>query len=515
MQEFICKNCNRLWYVKKEFEDDVKTCPFCALEVTNDKAPPEIIVDSFENAIYKIITDKTTSILTERNKFFAYLRDIAPEYRKETNIASKSCDDKFLNTLYVSATQCHSELTITIAKLKNNLINDEGMSDSWANLICDSFLGAIQKSLGIVCDTTNINSATIVTDNYEGLQNNYCNPTDFTITEVTDLASCGVNFKDSIFYNKYKKATSKRIRFTELVIGGEWEVIPEEAFAQRKVSWLILNSNVKKIGRKAFFDCGLQLVFVPSSVEEIEDFAFAKNSGITVVFEESDRIISPCAFDDCSSIKVACSSKDYYVRDYFKQNNLVTVGIGPYEQDFIKYAKHKCKEFSQDCLYPILGQIKSELFEKNSGKLYALKLSRCDMKNAFCINNTYTGSSKPSIVITSDTFEIRPEAFMSCTNLKYVYLEGGYIGKKAFANCDMLKYVVLGDKVNYIDESAFEESFNLDSIVCLSEDKIVRDYCKQQNIRCRLYDTTIFGRLPQDLNDFISYAKDVIANELT
>lgn len=137
------------------------------------------------------------------------------------------------------------------------------------------------------------------------------------------------------------------------------------------------------------------------------------------------------------------------------------------------------------------------------------------MKNAFCINNTYTGSSKPNIVITSDTFEIRPEAFMSCTNLKYVYLEGGYIGKKAFANCDMLKYVVLGDKVNYIDESAFEESFNLDSIVCLSEDKTVRDYCKQHNIRCRLYDTTIFGRLPQDLSDFISYAKDVIANELT
>lgn len=136
MKDFICSSCSETWSVRDDKISLVKCCPFCAFEIPK---PKEIIVTSFETAIQKVLNDLSVEVLKERKRFIAYLMDIGSQYQKEIHILSKTCDEKFFLKIYSFANLQSDELDIEFAKLHRLLVDEEGLSETWADFICKAF----------------------------------------------------------------------------------------------------------------------------------------------------------------------------------------------------------------------------------------------------------------------------------------------------------------------------------------------------------------------------------------
>lgn len=143
MKEFLCSSCRESWSVKDEQVNKVLCCPFCAFEIPK---PKEIIVTSFETAIQKVINDLSVEVLKERKRFLAYLMDIGSQYKKEIHILSKACDESAFQRLYTFSTMKSDELKVEVAKFQNFLIEEEGISETWATFICEIFCSSFSNT---------------------------------------------------------------------------------------------------------------------------------------------------------------------------------------------------------------------------------------------------------------------------------------------------------------------------------------------------------------------------------
>ena len=143
MIEFVCSSCRESWSVKDEQVNKVLCCPFCAFEIPK---PKEIMVTSFETAIQKVINDLSVEVLKERKRFLAYLMDIGSQYKKEIHILSKACDESAFQRLYNFSTMKSDELNVEVAKFQKFLIEEEGISETWAIFICDIFCSSFRNT---------------------------------------------------------------------------------------------------------------------------------------------------------------------------------------------------------------------------------------------------------------------------------------------------------------------------------------------------------------------------------
>lgn len=156
MKEFNCKSCNKTWFVKLDMADEVTGCPFCLKELPK---PRVIVVDSFENAVLKIIVDYGTEIVSDRRKFLSYLTDVAFDYRKEIKILSNACDARTFVCFY-ELTQCAVEdARIKVKQIEKKLVDEEGIAETWAKRICDCFMSALREDYSM--PTSAITTSTV------------------------------------------------------------------------------------------------------------------------------------------------------------------------------------------------------------------------------------------------------------------------------------------------------------------------------------------------------------------
>lgn len=146
MKEFNCKSCNKTWFVKLDVADEVTGCPFCLKELPK---PRVIVVDSFENAVLKVIVDYGVEIVSDRRKFLSYLTDVAFDYRKEIKILSNACDSKVFAQFYDLHTCKLDDAKIKIRQIQQHLVDEEGIAEGWAKRICECFICAIREDFVI------------------------------------------------------------------------------------------------------------------------------------------------------------------------------------------------------------------------------------------------------------------------------------------------------------------------------------------------------------------------------
>ena len=344
-KDLICKSCNNKWYVDEELLKQVKLCPFCATEYIHEKE--KIIIDSVDKAIYATICEAGIEILLERNRFLAYLNDMASDYRKEIKILSKACEPKILSAILEASKQEYTDAVITMKTVEVSLIDDEGMSDKWAQMICDWFFKAIRYGKDSV--TTQPSNKTKTSS--EGAQTkekkqhinnrtkveiiNSKNAPKVDRTSVISDVIKKIDYPETsgdVMSNWLKKQKTKNNRLEELVINSNVSTILEEEFCGKKFSWLIIGSKVKKISREAFFGCGIQMVYIPSTVEVIEEYAFGNNDIAFILFEDSTKIqkIASNAFNNRPKAIyehykepcIACSKENQQIRNYCAENRL-------------------------------------------------------------------------------------------------------------------------------------------------------------------------------------------------
>lgn len=140
MLRLICEECANEWYIDDHKKALIQACPFCLFPVPTEE---EIIVDSFEKAILKTIKDLGVDCLKERSRFIGYLLDTSPDYKKEIKILSNACDSGVFHAFYGTKDQDRGTAIKVFSQVQLRMVEEEGIAEQWAKIICDSLLNAI------------------------------------------------------------------------------------------------------------------------------------------------------------------------------------------------------------------------------------------------------------------------------------------------------------------------------------------------------------------------------------
>ncbi len=258
MKDFTCSSCGESWSVKDEKANQILCCPFCAYEIPRSK---EIIVTSFETAIQKVINDLTIEVLKNRNQFIAHLMDIGPQFQKEIHILSKICDNGIFNKLYTLSNSSAEEIDFESAKLRDFLINEEGVSETWAKRIIDSFIGNFKEADLTIESVHNTNNKDIKESNSK---------------ESTECYSKKPNYnKDELSFQEFIDRTIDNIR-PVVTPFGEFTYSDARLYLERQIlkDTLIIPKGYYTISPNAIDGLSVEKLYIPGSVNNIPEKLF-------------------------------------------------------------------------------------------------------------------------------------------------------------------------------------------------------------------------------------------------
>ena len=146
MKQIKCKSCGKIWYLDNGEENYLKVCPFCESAVKEKQK-----IESTKNlgeAIYYALSERGIDMLSSVGKISGFLYDMVPELKKEIKIFTKTFDEEYL-TLYRDAfAQDLKSVEITMNKLRRIFIDEEGLSEIWADMLCENCYQAVMYYQG-------------------------------------------------------------------------------------------------------------------------------------------------------------------------------------------------------------------------------------------------------------------------------------------------------------------------------------------------------------------------------
>lgn len=147
MQKVVCTQCGGQWYIDAANSSQMRCCLYCEKPLHQKKEITTL--DSLDKIIFKAVSSLGTDAFAQPHQLTGYMMDIAPDYKKEYRILGRTFCDEYSPLLRDAFTTDMSRAVLLINKLKTLLIDEDGLSESWANVICESYLGAIRYSHGV------------------------------------------------------------------------------------------------------------------------------------------------------------------------------------------------------------------------------------------------------------------------------------------------------------------------------------------------------------------------------
>lgn len=141
MKQLKCLKCSKIWYVDDAELNSVNTCPFCSSQIRCKGTIGNI--DTLGKAIYQAISTGGLDLLSSSERISGYLLDLLPDQKKEIRIFTKTFDDDYLSMYRNAFEQTENDIEVTMNKLKSVFIDEEGLSDIWANMLCENCQMAI------------------------------------------------------------------------------------------------------------------------------------------------------------------------------------------------------------------------------------------------------------------------------------------------------------------------------------------------------------------------------------
>ena len=140
MKYIKCILCKQSWLVEDIDLEKQKVCPYCG-ETICGMAEFQVY-DSLDKALYGAILKMGKETLKNPRKLFGFMLDTAPELQKEIKIFMKSVTDEGMEFMVEAFDPEESTAQAAINKFRLFLIQEEGLSDHWANILCHGVSGA-------------------------------------------------------------------------------------------------------------------------------------------------------------------------------------------------------------------------------------------------------------------------------------------------------------------------------------------------------------------------------------
>lgn len=149
MKRVKCQLCNGAWIVDEQDLECQKVCPYCGSSIQG-KVDFENY-DSLDKAIYGVISNMGIGIIQNLRLLSGFMMDIAPSLKKEIRIFTKTITEDYIGLIKDAFNQETDAVDATIKKLRHLFIDKEGLSDVWADMICEGLHGAILYYKGVGC----------------------------------------------------------------------------------------------------------------------------------------------------------------------------------------------------------------------------------------------------------------------------------------------------------------------------------------------------------------------------
>ena len=161
MQRIICNQCGGKWYIDNTDSSQMKCCLYCQKPLRQKKEITTL--DTLDKVIFKAVSSLGMDVLSQPRQLAGYMMDIAPEFKKELRILTRALSDEYYTIVRDAFSKDIASAELLISKLRTLLIEDDGLSESWADILCNSYMGAIRYFHGIGLEETLL--ATV--ENYE------------------------------------------------------------------------------------------------------------------------------------------------------------------------------------------------------------------------------------------------------------------------------------------------------------------------------------------------------------
>mgnify|MGYP004475643553 FL=1 len=316
------------------------------------------------------------------------------------------------------------------------------------------------------------------------------------VNAITALAannSCGANLTYELTQNTDDPGTyTLTIRGEGAMYGYSSSTVPWNA-KKSKITSVVIGNGVTSIGNNAFEDCSaLKKLDIPQSVTEIGSKAFLGCSALTsLALPQTVNRIGNTAFQGCSNLETINipSGVKLIEKDTFhgcEKLNDVTIPTGV---TLIGDSAFKaCKAFKNIKIPEGVTKIGTNAFED------CTQLETVVIPSTATVIRNYAFQNCPqlkSFVFPEGTTQILPAVLKGCKNLESVTIPEGVtkiwgwafygcsqklnsvklpstlqtICVQAFYDCDQLSEITIPESVKSIEQSAFESSTELKSVM--------------------------------------------------
>lgn len=157
MKQIRCETCSGKWFVADDDLDRQRVCPYCCSSIHGAVEFSEY--DSLDKAIYGAVTRMGKDIIQNPRQLSGFMLDMAPMLKREISFFSKTITDDYVVHIKNAFDAETDSLDSVINKLHHLFVEEEGLSESWADMLCTGLHGAILYYRGI--GTTRIINAEV------------------------------------------------------------------------------------------------------------------------------------------------------------------------------------------------------------------------------------------------------------------------------------------------------------------------------------------------------------------
>ena len=233
------------------------------------------------------------------------------------------------------------------------------------------------------------------------------------------------------------------------------DVIPANCFSECSNLTNFDFSNIKKIGRYAFWESGLQEICLPKSIEILEEGTFSGCSELqSVTWNCTCDVIPNFCFAACSNLT------------NFDFSSIEKIGKYAFEESGLQevFLPEKIKIIEEGAFRECSG-LRSVTWDCTCDVIPALCFAVCSNLTQFALSgikkvgtSAFEKSGLTSVTLSKGT-EVCKKCFAHCKSLaKVEWLSARNIKGDIFMGCEDIKEICISDKVKNIEARAFVSS---------------------------------------------------------